>query len=62
MRKWNWDIFSIKKALEDSYKVDKVGREKYESYTREKGKSRKIIFIKDEECKEIFIITGAEGR
>ncbi len=62
MRKWNYDIYSLRNALENAYKVDKVGKHKYEAYIRKKGKSRKIIFIKDEEYKEIFIITGAEGK
>jgi hypothetical protein len=62
MRKWNYDIYSIKSALENAYKIEKVGKNKYESYTREKGRSRKIIFIKDDDYKEIFIITGAEGK
>ena len=62
MRKWDYDIHSLKNTLENAYKIDKVGRNKYEAYIRTKRKSRKIIFIKDEEYKEIFIITGAEGK
>ncbi|MEW6063012.1 MAG: hypothetical protein AB1571_01410 [Nanoarchaeota archaeon] len=62
MRKWNYDIDLLKNALETAYKIDKVGKYKYEAYVRTKGKSRKIIFIKDDEYKEIFIITGAEGK
>ena len=62
MRKWNYDIYALRDVLENAYKVDKVGKSKYETYTRAKEKSRKLIFIKDEEYKEIFIITGAEGK
>jgi len=62
MRKWDYDVDSLRNALESAYKIDKVGKYKYEAYTRAKGKSRKLIFIKDEEYKEIFIITGAEGK
>ena len=62
MRKWDYDIHSLKNALDNAYKIDKVGKNKYEANTRTKGKSRKLIFIKDEEYKEIFIITGAEGK
>ncbi len=61
MRKWDYDIHTLREALENSYKIDKVGKVKYEVYIRAKGKSRKCICIKDEEYKEIFIITGAEG-
>ena len=62
MRKWDYDTDSLRNALESAYKIDKVGKHKYEAYTRAKGKSRKLIFIKDEEYKEIFIITGAQGK
>jgi len=62
MRKWEYDAHTLRQALENAYKIDKVGRYKYEAYTRAKGKSRKFIFLRDEEGKEIFIITGAEGK
>ena len=58
MRKWNWDMNYLRSALTETYKIDKVGNNKYEAYTKKGGKNRKIIFtiIND----EIFIITGAE--
>ena len=64
MRKWRWDDYDLKIALEGLYKLEKVGKYKYEGYTRHgaKGNSRKIIFVADEEYKEIFIISGAEGK
>ena len=62
MRKWGYDVDSLTIALESAYKVVKVRKRKYEVDIRAKGKSRKLIFIKDEEYKEIFIITGAEGK
>lgn len=62
MRKWNYDIGSLQKALENAYKIDKIGATKYEAYFRHKGKGRKLIFVKNENEKEIFIITGAEGK
>jgi len=62
MRKWDYDVDALKNLLEKAYKIEKVGKHKYESYTTTKGKSRKLIFIKDDEYKEIFIITGAEGK
>jgi len=61
IRKWDYDLETLQKALEESYQIDKVGKNKYEACTRSKGKSRKLIFIKDDNYKEIFIITGAEG-
>ena len=62
MRKWDYEIYTLKGAIEKVYKIDKVGRQKYEIYIRAKGKSRKLILIKYDEYKEIFIITGAEGK
>ena len=62
MRKWDYDVDSLRSAIENAYRVEKVGKYKYEAYTKTKGKSRKLIFIKDEEFKDIFVITGAEGK
>lgn len=61
MRRWNYDINDLRIALKEAYKIDKIGRIKYEAYTRYQahGKSRKIIFVVYPT--EIFIITGAEG-
>jgi hypothetical protein len=61
MRKWDYDILTLRQALASAYKVEKVGKNKFEAYVHAKGKSRKIIFVKDDATKEIFIITGAEG-
>ena len=62
MRKWDYDIYSLRTALDKNYKIEKVGKNKYEAYFRDKNTSRKIIFIKDDENMDIFIITGAEGK
>ena len=62
MRKGDYDIYLLKNVLENAYKIDKVGKCKYEAYIRAKGKSRKLIFIKDDKHKTIFVITGAEGK
>ena len=62
MKKWDYDVDSLRDALENAYKIDKVGKHKYEAYTGAKGKSRKLIFIRDDECKEIFMITGTERK
>lgn len=62
MKKWNYDEEDLKHLLENAYKTEKVGKYKYEAYIRTKGKSRKLIFIKDDDNQEITIIIGAEGR
>lgn len=62
MRKWDYDMNELRTALKESYKIVKMGKNKYEAYTKYKarGKSRKIILVTFP--KEIFIITGAEGK
>lgn len=62
MRKWDWDVHDLRKALKEAYRVQRAGRRKYEIYTTygaARGKSRKLILVEYPE--EIFIITGAEG-
>ena len=62
MKKWGWDEIDLMNALKNAYNVEKIGKYKYESYTRNKGKSKKLIFIIDEDYKEIFVITGTERK
>ncbi len=62
MRKWNYDQETLRSAWENASKVDKMGKYTYEAYIKSKSGGRKLIFVKDEEYKEIFIITGAEGK
>lgn len=62
MRKWVFDIEDVRNALKKAYKLNKVGKIKYESYTRIRGESKKIIFVVYEDEKQIFIISGAEGK
>jgi len=62
MRKWGFDIEDIRNALKKSYKLEKVGKIKYEAYTKVSGESKKIIFVVYEGEKQIFIISGAEGK
>ena len=59
LRKWDWDMRDLRIALQESYKIEKVGKYKYEAYTRYRsGKSKKIIFVIRGDT--IYIITGAE--
>ena len=61
MRKWNWDMYDLREAIKNAYKVDKLGKTKYEVYTK-KGGSKKIIFVYDNLDKTIFVISGAERK
>lgn len=59
LRKWNWDINDLRSRLMQA-DIEKVGKNKYEAYVKDKKGTKKIIFIHTDD--EIFIITGAEGR
>lgn len=58
MRTWNWDMFDLREAIKNAYKIDKVGKRKYEAYIR-KGGEKKIIFVYDNDDDLIFVISGA---
>lgn len=62
MRKWGYDIQSIKNAIKNATKIEKVGKSKYEAYARLKKHGIKIIFVKDDDAKEIIVMTGAQGK
>ena len=58
MKRWDWDFADLRDALRGAYKVEKVGKKKYEAYIR-KGGSRRIVYIY--EFDTVFVITGSEG-
>jgi len=60
MRKWDWDYADLRGALRDAYKVNKVGKDKYEVYVRKKG-DKKLITVYQCEIETMFVITGSEG-
>ena len=60
MRKWDWDYRDLRDAIRNAYKVEKVGKKKYEAYVRKKGE-KKIIMVYYREIETLFIITGSEG-
>lgn len=61
MQKWNWDMFDLREAIKNAYKSDKIGKKKYEIYTKHNG-SKKIIFVYYKEYDSIFVISGAEAK
>ncbi len=60
MREWGWDFHDLRDALRDAYKIDKMGKEKYEIYLQKKG-FKKIITIYYQSENVLFCITGSEG-
>lgn len=62
MEKWSMRQEQVRTAITEAYRVEKVGRHKYEAYFRSSGKSKKIIFAYDRFFDEISIISGAQGK
>ncbi len=60
MRKWNWNFVDLRDAIKNAYRIEKVGKKKYEAYADKKG-SKKIIFVYYFEFDEIYVISGSEG-
>ena len=60
MKKWGWDFSDLREAIKNAHKIEKVGKKKYEAYTKKDG-SKKIIFVYYFEFETIFVITGSEG-
>lgn len=60
MRKWDWDQFDLREALREGYQVSKAGKGKWEVLIRKRGE-KKLVIVYDEQTKEVFVITGAEG-
>lgn len=59
MRRWNWDFIDLREAIKNAYRVDRVGKKKYEAFVEKKG-SKKIIFVYYSEFNTIFVISGSE--
>lgn len=64
LRKWDWDIHDLRTALKEAHKIEKIGKYKYEAYTkyRSSGKTKKLIFVVYEFDKILYLITGVEGK
>ena len=59
MKKWGWDYEDLRVAIRDAYEAKKVGKKKYEIYTRKKG-GKKLVAVYYWEFETLFIITGSE--
>jgi len=58
LKSWGWDFNDLRDAIREAYKIEKVGKEKYEVYTQKNG-FKKIILVYIEE--RIVCITGSTG-
>jgi len=59
MKRWNWDFNDLRDEIKNSYKIEKLGKRKYEAYIKDRVK--KIIFVYYKEFDTIFVISGSEG-
>lgn len=60
MRRWGWTHDDLRSALQEAYRVTRVGRRKWEVMIRKRG-GRKLVIVYEAYVDEVFIITGAEG-
>lgn len=60
MRLWGWDFHDLRDAIAEAYKIEKVGKEKFEVYVQ-KGGYKKIVTIYYAEDNELLCITGSQG-
>ena len=60
MRKWGWDQFDFRDAIRDAYRVNRVGRNKWEILVKKKG-TKKFVVVYEPASEEVLVITGTEG-
>ncbi|MBI5064883.1 hypothetical protein HZA97_01480 [Candidatus Woesearchaeota archaeon] len=60
MNKWNWDFHELREAVRDAYKIEKVGKNKYEIYVQKQG-FKKVVSVYYFMDDILFCITGSEG-
>lgn len=60
MRKWGWNVYVLRDAIRDAYKIEKVGKNKFEIYVQKSGYKKIITAYYDAENK-LVCITGSEG-
>ena len=60
LRKWGWDFHDLRHAITNAYKIDKIGKSKYEIYIRQSG-YKKIISVYYDLEKKLLCITGSQG-
>jgi len=60
MRKWGWNVPTLRDAIRDAYKIDKVGSNKFEVYMQKSG-FKKIITVYYDVENKLLCITGSQG-
>ena len=60
MNAWFWDFQDLRDAIREAYKIEKIGKEKFEVYVQKKG-FKKIITVYYSSEEELLCISGSEG-
>lgn len=60
MRSWGWNFHDLREAIREAYKIEKVGKEKYEIYCQTQGYKKVIVVYYNNE-NELVCVTGSEG-
>ncbi len=60
LRTWNWDFHDLREAIVEAYKIEAIGKEKYEIYVSKNGYKKIISCYYDKENK-LLCISGSKG-
>ncbi len=60
MRLWGWDFRELRDAIGGAYRIDKIGKEKYEIYVQKSG-YKKIITVYFSDENKLLCISGSQG-
>lgn len=60
MNNWYWDFHDLRDAIRDAYRIEKIGKDKFEIYIQKSG-LKKIITVYRSLDDELICISGAEG-
>jgi hypothetical protein len=60
LSKWGWDYHLLREAIKDAYKIEKLGKVKYEIYIQKSG-FKKIITAYYGDNNLLICISGSKG-
>ncbi len=60
MKLWGWDFHDLRDGIRDAYKIERMGKTKFEIYVL-RGGFKKIITVYYEHYERLVCITGSEG-
>ncbi|HLD05500.1 MAG TPA: hypothetical protein VJG90_07305, partial [Candidatus Nanoarchaeia archaeon] len=58
MRVWGWNFHELREAIRDAYKMEKIGKEKFDIYIQKTG-FKKIVTVYYDENDRLVCITGS---